>query len=413
MGGLDAAGKTTILYSSLRVGDVRYSIPFIPLTLETCEWHGFAFSVHDFGGRHVARIIWKYVFEDGDCLVWVMDSVDTFRMNQSLDELKISMGRMAELTGKSDFPVLLLCNKQDLPGALSVDTILKRFGGVPDSRPFLAVGCSAIQGGENVRFGFDWLRKTLVERKAKVKSPPETDTLSEGVKLDYAPTFEGGNRTLMNFAPIKNGTECPFAKAAKIWGGRPYYDEPGVPLETQAAGNAAGLTEFCRRIVNEKEKLDGFCIELQDPLATHSSPQGLGVCVRRLLTVLSNQDPANENTTSKSYLGNRGWRFRFAAVDFFITTFAPCYPKTHSRYAFGTGRVFVLFQPYTSFDRLAADTPHTAWDEPQTMRDKARVAYRDAGRSYHIPDTVHYPAAEHMVKPLKDDGNTVIRWWDA
>jgi len=114
----------------------------------------------------------------------------------------------------------------------------------------------------------------------------------------------------------------------------------------------------------------------------------------------------------KPYIGARGWRFRFAGADFFVTTFAPCYPPTSSRYAFGANYAFVLLQPELSFLRhnLPDDTPVTL-DPPETIRDKTRLAFLGAGRGYHIPPTIKYPPAEHIVKPLKDDGKTVIHWW--
>ena len=98
----------------------------------------------------------------------------------------------------------------------------------------------------------------------------------------------------MNFSPIKNGTECPFAKAAVLWGGKPFYDET-APHEHQATANVVALMAFCRRLhADEKEKLDGFCLELQDSLATCGSPQDLGKCVRRVLTVLADHDAARK-----------------------------------------------------------------------------------------------------------------------
>ena len=40
------------------------------------------------------------------------------------------------------------------------------------------------------------------------------------------------------------------------------------------------------------------------------------------------------------------------------------------------------------------------------------MAFRKAGQGYFIPpSTTSYPAAEHIVKPMHDDGATVVRWW--
>uniref|UniRef100_A0A7S3KXU1 Uncharacterized protein n=1 Tax=Amphora coffeiformis TaxID=265554 RepID=A0A7S3KXU1_9STRA len=211
------------------------------------------------------------------------------------------------------------------------------------------------------------------------------------------------NKTLEDFHPIQQGTQCSFAKAAKLWGGCDgLYDSPST-----ADRNAATLTELVRRSTIAGEALDGFCIALPGD----GGPEILGHRARSVLTSLSDRDSAKENMMRKAYIGQRGWRFRLSGTDFFVTIFAPCYPSTSSRFSFGTPSAFVLLQPEVSFYRhkLSADSPVTA-DPPKTIRGRTRLAFRNAGRSYHIPDTIHYPLAEHIVKPLRDDGKAIVRW---
>ena len=50
MVGLDAAGKTTILYK-LKLGDVITSIPTIGFNVETVEYKNIEFTVWDIGGQ--------------------------------------------------------------------------------------------------------------------------------------------------------------------------------------------------------------------------------------------------------------------------------------------------------------------------------------------------------------------------
>ena len=220
--------------------------------------------------------------------------------------------------------------------------------------------------------------------------------------------------TLKNFGPIKRNTECPFAKSARLWGGN--FPQNFTSLEDQAKANYAAFCHFVHQC-NEGAKLDGFCIEIDHPLArdtTHTAPKGFGDCIRTVLTCLSDLDPSREFMMRVKYIGDRGWRFRFECLDFFVTTFAQCYPSTSCRYAFGTGRAFILLQPEISFLRhdLKADTLATNWDHPETMRDRVHVAYKKAGRPYYIPSTTKYPPAEHIVKPIQDDGTAIVRWWE-
>jgi hypothetical protein len=108
----------------------------------------------------------------------------------------------------------------------------------------------------------------------------------------------------------------------------------------------------------------------------------------------------------KSYVGKRGWYFEFNNEPIFITTFAPFYPSSSSRYlsrstfnlltfiryAFGIDEEssFVLLQPEYSFTwrDIGEDTPHTEWNNPKTMRDKIRCEFKKHGRMYEIPPTV-------------------------
>ncbi|KAI8515457.1 hypothetical protein Bbelb_062700 [Branchiostoma belcheri] len=171
--------------------------------------------------------------------------------------------------------------------------------------------------------------------------------------------------------------------------------------------------KFCA--VQSHLGLDGFLFEL--PAKDFgNSPEDLGNGVRRLLKVLSDVDPAGVHCMDKSYISKRGWCFEFDRCTFFVTTFAPCYPETHSRYNFSSENSFVLLQPEESFLRhdIGTDTPHTDWEHPRTVRDQIRAAYRRAGRPYLIRDTVIYPPVHDIVKPL--GGATapgdVVAWWE-
>ena len=60
---------------------------------------------------------------------------------------------------------------------------------------------------------------------------------------------------------------------------------------------------------------------------------------------------------------------------------------------------------------IGDDTSLTDWEAPKTVRDKIRCAYKDNGRGYYIRDTVVYPAAHDIVKPLQEGAGHVIEWW--
>lgn len=58
--GLDAAGKTTILYKlSMGDGKIASSVPTIGFNLDTLSFKKSKFKVWDLGGADKIRILWK------------------------------------------------------------------------------------------------------------------------------------------------------------------------------------------------------------------------------------------------------------------------------------------------------------------------------------------------------------------
>ena len=158
--------------------------------------------------------------------------------------------------------------------------------------------------------------------------------------------------------------------------------------------------------------LDGFVFALPGEEFGRDIHQ-FGQGVRRVMKCISDQDPKGFHCMDKSYLSKVGWSFEFNGIPIFVTTFAPCYPSNHARYAFGAEQAFILFQPMYSFaiHDIGPDTPQTNWDNPVTVRDKIRVAFKENGRGYFIRDTIYYPAAHDIVKPLKEGVGKVVEWW--
>ncbi len=83
------------------------------------------------------------------------------------------------------------------------------------------------------------------------------------------------------------------------------------------------------------------------------------------------------------------------------------------RYSFGVESSFVLLQPMYSFaiHNISPDTPHTNWEHPVTERDNIRVDYKANNRGYLIRDTIMYPMAHDIVKPLIEGPDNVVEWW--
>merc|ERR1712059_227832 len=86
MVGLDAAGKTTILYK-LKLGEVVTTIPTIGFNVETVEYKNINFTVWDIGGQDKIRKLWRYYYQGTDGAIFVVDSSDRDRIEDAREEL--------------------------------------------------------------------------------------------------------------------------------------------------------------------------------------------------------------------------------------------------------------------------------------------------------------------------------------
>ena len=85
MVGLDAAGKTTILYK-LKLGEIVTTIPTIGFNVETVEYKNISFTVWDVGGQDKIRPLWRHYFQNPQGLIFVVDSNDRERIQEAKEE---------------------------------------------------------------------------------------------------------------------------------------------------------------------------------------------------------------------------------------------------------------------------------------------------------------------------------------
>merc|ERR1712224_260620 len=86
MVGLDAAGKTTILYK-MKLGEVVNTIPTIGFNVETVEYKNISFNVWDVGGQDKIRLLWRHYYTNTQGLIYVVDSNDRERIEENREEL--------------------------------------------------------------------------------------------------------------------------------------------------------------------------------------------------------------------------------------------------------------------------------------------------------------------------------------
>ncbi|XP_056590493.1 ADP-ribosylation factor 4-like [Triplophysa dalaica] len=159
MVGLDAAGKTTVLYK-LKLGEVVTTIPTLGFNVETVEYKNISFTVWDVGGQTTIRGLWRHYYQNTKGLIFVVDSSDRDRIEMAAEELNMIL-KEDEMR---DVVVLVLANKQDLPKAMPVHELTDRLGlKTLKNRQWYVQSTCAVQGS-GLYEGLDWLSDQLSKR---------------------------------------------------------------------------------------------------------------------------------------------------------------------------------------------------------------------------------------------------------
>uniref|UniRef100_A0A9J7ZGL5 ADP-ribosylation factor 4 n=4 Tax=Otophysi TaxID=186626 RepID=A0A9J7ZGL5_CYPCA len=159
MVGLDAAGKTTILYK-LKLGEIVTTIPTIGFNVETVEYKNICFTVWDVGGQDKIRPLWRHYFQNTQGLIFVVDSNDRERAQEAAEELQ----KMLQEDELRDAVLLVFANKQDLPNAMAISEMTDKLGlQALRSRTWYVQATCATQG-TGLYEGLDWLSEQLSKR---------------------------------------------------------------------------------------------------------------------------------------------------------------------------------------------------------------------------------------------------------
>jgi len=140
--GLDGAGKTSLLYAP-KLGGTPATVPTYGYNVEefgtnkcTCS-NPICFcppdqtlSVGEIGGNKKMRVLWRHYTKDTETLFWVIDSSNSTRFEESEMELISFLSNDPQLA-KSLNRLVIVCNKSDKPGALSVDQVKQAFSNLP------------------------------------------------------------------------------------------------------------------------------------------------------------------------------------------------------------------------------------------------------------------------------------------
>ncbi|KAJ7732693.1 ADP-ribosylation factor [Mycena metata] len=166
--GLDASGKTTLLYR-LKLGEIVTTIPTIGFAVETIR-------VSRGGGRAIEVLCWDVGGCDrnagviapyaagSDALIWLVDGFDKDHLGESVEEIALILGLMT--------PSPALVTKQDLPNSIPLDEIRAKFEAATRGCQTLIIGFSNTHSLTEGPFpeAVDWL-VTAIEAIRAGKPP--------------------------------------------------------------------------------------------------------------------------------------------------------------------------------------------------------------------------------------------------
>jgi len=173
--GLDNAGKTSCL-KKLSDEEISHIMPTQGFNIKSLSQEGFKLNVWDIGGQKAIRPYWANYYSNTDALVYVIDSADRKRVEETGVELNLLLEE-EKLAGA---PVLILANKQDLITAIPAKELseMLMLHNIRD-RKWQMQACSA-KTGAGLQEGIQWVIKNAGEKGAGggVASLPSTSSSS-------------------------------------------------------------------------------------------------------------------------------------------------------------------------------------------------------------------------------------------
>lgn len=179
--GLDNAGKTTFLEKTQITFNKDYKgMPFdkitttVGLNMGKVEIGSVRLVFWDLGGQEELQALWDKYYAESHAVIYVIDSSDPNR----LEESRLAFDEMLKSEALHSVPVLVLGNKQDLEGCLSVSDIKEEFN---KSSPLIGKRDCHIQAssgltGEGVDDGINWVVQ-CVQRNI-YRRPPRSEEIS-------------------------------------------------------------------------------------------------------------------------------------------------------------------------------------------------------------------------------------------
>ncbi|KAG9486141.1 ADP-ribosylation factor-like protein 13B isoform X1 [Eleutherodactylus coqui] len=253
MVGLDNAGKTATV-KGIQGESPEDVAPTVGFSKADIRQGRFDVTMFDLGGGKQIRGIWKNYYAESYGVVFVIDSSDVERMEETRETVTEVL-RHPRIAGK---PVLVLANKQDQEGAMAEADIIEFLSLeklVNDNKCLCQIEpCSAILGyGKkidlHIRKGLNWLLEVIAKDYEALNERVQKETAEQRAQEE-----QDKQKIAERVKRIREEREEREREEAEREGRQPADEDTSVPVVNPFQPISAVIIENEEKIRKEKEK---------------------------------------------------------------------------------------------------------------------------------------------------------------
>lgn len=159
--GLQNSGKTTLVNVLTSGQFTEDMVPTIGFNMRKIRKGRVIMKIWDLGGQPRFRSMWERYCRGVNAIVFVVDSADASKFDAAQDQLQQLLSK-PQLAG---IPVLVLGNKNDLPNAIGVESLISRLGLSLVTTQEVSCYSISAKNSTNIDITLQWLIK-------HAKAPP-------------------------------------------------------------------------------------------------------------------------------------------------------------------------------------------------------------------------------------------------
>jgi len=159
--GLQNSGKTTLVNVLANGAFSEDMIPTVGFNMRKVTKGNVTMKLWDIGGQPRFRSMWERYCRGVNAIVFVVDSADQEKFEAAKTELK----NLLEKPQLASIPILVLGNKNDIPGALTVEQVIEKMDLKSISNREVCCYSISAKNQVNIDITLQWLIKHAKSNK--------------------------------------------------------------------------------------------------------------------------------------------------------------------------------------------------------------------------------------------------------